>query len=338
MVALREGPVGLLEGRKDARDVLRRYADARVVHFDEQSLEGRGRWRLPAPWRLFLRGIRGRVQCLRRETSRARRAEALCHRALHRRWCARIAGDWGDADGHVALHRKLDGVGEQVGKDLAHARRVSHGHRRERRWVGVKVELKALAKRLLRVQRNDRFDDADKVKLLQAHAHVFRANLGEVEHVLDDPEEVVAAPLHRGDEAAEAAVGGGGSMGLKHLNDTDNAVKGSLDLVRHVRKEEVPRARRPLRDLDLHPREPTHLLVALLLRRDVADDPREEVVRARPHFRHGKLHRKSAPVPPHSAHLAADPDDLLHPGRQVIAHVVVVVRRVLGRPMYSALI
>ena len=160
------------------------------------------------------------------------------HRDLDRR------GGSVDIDPHASTRLgELDGIGEQVDQHLANPERVGVDpeirlvpeFQRDARVAGERLDLMAD----LVQQRCDRH-------LHDAEIDATRLDPGQVDHVVDQPQQVAAAPLDRRAEVAGPLLGQRPEhrVGDELRGDQDRVERGP-QLVRHRAQEIVLRVARP---------------------------------------------------------------------------------------------
>lgn len=131
----------------------------------------------------------------------------VLHRDLHR------LGAWRAANGDGALFGELYGVPHQVGDDLAQALEVGHDVG-EVLGAGLHHQLDPLRADAALQQRRHLFDHGLHVHRAHVHLQPARVGLGQVEHVVDEVQQVPAAHL----DAVHV-----GPLPLAHLGLEDGA-------------------------------------------------------------------------------------------------------------------
>jgi hypothetical protein len=157
----------------------------------------------------------------------------------------RVRGGLGAAHAHDDLARlgEFDRVADEVGEHLAEARGIAAQHERHVH-VDLAGELQALLLRGVREQLHDLLDRRAQVEVQLLQLHLAGLDLGEVEDVVDDREQGLAAAPHRIGVLALLARERGVEEQARH---PDDAVHRRADLVAHRGEELRLRLRGRLR-------------------------------------------------------------------------------------------
>ena len=138
------------------------------------------------------------------------------------------------ANHHFAVFGELERVADQVGDDLAQPERVAvHGQRRFG-WGELSRQFKALDLGRVRKHRHRVFDDFDQVEVDRLQLEVAGLDLGKVEDVVDDAQQVTPRGLHRFGPDPLLRVQPTVDEQFVHAQ---HAVHGRADLVAHGREE-----------------------------------------------------------------------------------------------------
>ena len=133
---------------------------------------------------------------------------------------------------HFAALGKLDGVREQVGQDLAQFERVAAHHVRQQHQFERQFESFCL--RGLGKHQHGVFNQCAQIEFDRLAGHVSRFDLGEIEDVVDDVEQVPARALHRFGELARLKVQLAAQQQLRHAQ---HAIHGGADFMAHGGQE-----------------------------------------------------------------------------------------------------
>ena len=221
-----------------------------------------------------------------------------------------------DFQAHLSVVGELGRVAEEVEEDLAHAGHVgAHGAdvlQADLEHVGVLLDQGLDGG-------PDLVDEVADLEALEEQLHFARLDLGEVEDVVDEGQEVLARAVDLpevGDEVRLPQV-----LGLlpQQLAVADDRVEGRAQLVAHVGQEVALDAVRLLgRVLGL-----AQGLLGTLQIGDVASDADDAPEAALPvlHDAAGQAHRNATPAAPHPGHVAplhgARGEDRLQPGTEL---------------------
>ncbi len=133
----------------------------------------------------------------------------------------------------AAFIGELDGIAEQVGHDLAQPVRVAADRHRD--VVGdVEVEADPLAGRLRGIHVVDVVQQVPQVEIDVLDGQLAGLDLGKIEDVVDDHQEVLARAL---DQGGVVALGFGERGRQQHLGHPEHAVHRGADLVAHGGQE-----------------------------------------------------------------------------------------------------
>ena len=157
---------------------------------------------------------------------------AVAHAEAHE--CLRGGGGLAfGADHHLALVGELHRVADQVDEDLAQQPRVAANPGGNLR-IDVGGERDALLARGHRDDVRNPFDDRDKIERGVLALDLVGLDLGEIEDVVDDRQQVVRGGPRDLRELCKL----GGQFRVKHEVETaDDSIHRSTDLVAHGRKE-----------------------------------------------------------------------------------------------------
>ena len=134
---------------------------------------------------------------------------------------------------HLAPRRELDGVADVVQQHLPHAQRVAAQGARQAR-LDLERQVQTLRLGVLGAHARDAVEDAGQIEIGLFEHELARLDLGEIENVVDDPEQVLARAVDLFKVVALLRVG----VGLEgQERQTDDRVHRCADLVAHVRQE-----------------------------------------------------------------------------------------------------
>ena len=135
----------------------------------------------------------------------------------------------------TAFGRELDGVGQVVVEHLLEACRVEHQAVQRRIDVDFKVQL--LVHQHAVEYRADIAHQAAQVHRLGAEVELARLDLGQVEHVVDQAQQVVAAAADVAQELLMLGRCHRHSARVQQLGEADDRVQRRAQLMRHVGEE-----------------------------------------------------------------------------------------------------
>jgi len=138
-----------------------------------------------------------------------------------------------DADHDLALRGELHGVSEQVDQHLTQARDVPLHDGRDI-WFELAGDVQALLRGLLRHQVERALDAVPQREGLALQLELTRLDLGEIQDVVDDDQQRVAAEAHR---LGVVALVGGQLAVEQQPGHADDGVHRRADLVRHGGQE-----------------------------------------------------------------------------------------------------
>ncbi len=192
---------------------------------------------------------------------------AISHEDLDRAFFERTLGGGDGARGdryRGALWRELHGVGHEVVEDLLDERRVGLEHRHVFRNLDLDID--PAQRRHALHHRADSADHLAKQDRLRMNLHASGFDLGEVEDVVDDAEEIFARRVNVVQKPAVPRIEIAGDVGDEDLRESDDGVERRAQLVTRRRQEDALRA---IRFLGLRERLLRELLVtfSLALRR-----------------------------------------------------------------------
>src|ERR1041385_4832224 len=162
-----------------------------------------------------------------------------------------------EADG-AALGGELGGVGQEVEEDLAHPGVV--GHHLERDVAHLLGALLILGAAEAPGVDDRALDRLAQVETGEVHRHPAGLDLGQIEHAVDQPEEVLAVPGDRLEKVPLLGVDLADPGHQQQVRKADDGVERGAELVGHVRQELVLELGHPdelailLRQLPLAPR------------------------------------------------------------------------------------
>ena len=139
----------------------------------------------------------------------------------------------GDGEADLAIGGELDGVAEEVDQDLLQAQGVAlHGTQGHRRWADAQGQ--ALGAGGGRQQAVHSLEEGRRIEGPGLQAQLAGLDLGEVEDIVDDPQQGLAGGLdaldHGGLVVAQA-------FATQQLGQAEDGVHGGADLVAHVGQE-----------------------------------------------------------------------------------------------------
>ena len=142
-------------------------------------------------------------------------------------------GQLADAHHHLARRRELDGVVDVVHQHLTQAQFITHPVGRQVRG-DVEDQLQALAGGLVGQQGAQRGQETVEGELRALHAQHAGLDLGDVQHVVDDTQQVMTGLLHVPQMILLPRVLGRLQGQMRHAHD---GVQRGADLVAHVGQE-----------------------------------------------------------------------------------------------------